>query len=315
VPYGHATVATPAPDRITLALFFTVVLIGGSNFVAVRFSNAELPPYWGAALRFLPAGVLLLAAMAVRRVPFPHGASLRGAAIYGALNFGLGYALGYYGLQDTPAGTAAVVLATVPLFTIALVAVHGLEPFRFRGVIGGLIALAGIGLVFREQLSASVPLLSLLAILGNALIAAEASVIAKGLPRMDPIATNAVGMLVGGVMLLALSIAAGEPHELPRTATTWIVLVYLALIGSIGLFGLFLLMLRRWTASASSYAIVVMPLVAIALGGLLRGETITSVFFVGGTLVAAGVYIGALSRSVTRGSPAVAGPTRSASSR
>ncbi|PYN11118.1 MAG: hypothetical protein DME05_25205, partial [Candidatus Rokuibacteriota bacterium] len=124
------------PDRLTLALFVGVVLIGGSNFVAVRFSNAELPPYWGAALRFLPASMLLLAAMAIWRIPFPRGASLRGAVIYGALNFGLGYALTYYGLQDAPAGTGAVVLATVPLFTLVLVALHGLEPFRARGLVG-----------------------------------------------------------------------------------------------------------------------------------------------------------------------------------
>jgi drug/metabolite transporter (DMT)-like permease len=292
------------------------VLIGGSNFVAVRFSNAELPPYWGAALRFVPAAALLLAAMALWRIPFPRGASLRGAAVYGALNFGLGYALTYYGLQGAPAGTGAVVLATVPLFTLGLVSLHGQERFRVRGLVGGIIALAGIGLVFREQLSASVPLLSLLAILANALVAAEAGVIAKGLPRMHPIATNAVGMLVGAVLVLALSIAVGEAHDLPRTATTWVVVVYLSLVGSIGLFGLFLVMLRRWTASASSYALVVMPLVAVALGALLRGETITPVFLVGGTFVAIGVYVGALSgASLIPGSRAVPDPSRSASSR
>jgi drug/metabolite transporter (DMT)-like permease len=292
-----------------------VVLIGGSNFVAVRFSNAELPPYWGAALRFFPASLLLLAAMAAWRIPFPHGASLRGAAIYGALNFGLGYALGYYGLQDAPAGTGAVVLATVPLFTLLLVALHGQERFRVRGLVGGIIALAGIAIVFREQLSASVPLLSLLAMLGNALVAAEAGVIAKGMPRMHPIATNAVGMLVGAIFLLALSFAVGEAHDLPHTATTWAVVAYLSIIGSIGLFGLFLVMLRRWTASASSYALVVMPLVAVSLGALLRGETISPIFLVGAALVAAGVYVGALSGAVTRGSRAVPDPIRSASSR
>jgi len=282
----------------------------------VRFSNAELPPFWGAALRFLPASLLLLAATAAWRIPFPRGASLGGAAIYGALNFGLGYALTYYGLQDAPAGTGAVVLATVPLFTLVLVAIHGLERFRVRGLVGGVIALAGIAVVFREQLSASVPLLSLLAILGNALVAAESGVIAKGLPRMHPIATNAVGMLVGAVLVLALSFAAGEAHALPHTATTWAVVAYLAVVGSIGLFGLFLVMLRRWTASASSYALVVMPLVAVALGALLRGETITPIFVVGGVLVALGVYVGALSgASLIPGSRAVPGPTRSASSR
>jgi len=244
----------------------------------VRFSNAELPPYWGAAIRFLPAGALLGVAMAIWRIPIPHGASLRGAAIYGALNFGAGYALGYYGLVDTPAGTAAVILATVPLFTLALVALHGQEPFRLRGLVGAVIALSGIGVVFREQLSANVPLLSLLAMLGNALVAAESGVIAKGMPRMHPIATNAVGMLVGGLMLLALSLVVGESHSLPRTTVTGVAVVYLCVIGSIGLFGLFLAMLRRWTASASSYALVAMPLVAIALGAVVRGETITPVF-------------------------------------
>jgi drug/metabolite transporter (DMT)-like permease len=290
-------------------------LIGGSNFVAVRFSNAELPPYWGAAIRFLPAGVLLVAAMALSRIPIPRGASLRGAAIYGALNFGAGYGLGYYGLVAAPAGTAAVILATVPLFTLALVALHGQERFRVRGLIGGLIALVGIGLVFREQLSANVPILSLLAMLGNALVAAESGVIAKGMPRMHPIATNAVGMLVGGVLLLVLSLAVGERHALPQASETWAALVYLCIVGSIGLFGLFLAMLRRWTASASSYALVAMPLVAIALGAVLRGEGITPIFLAGGALVAVGVYIGALSGAVIRGSRAVPGPTRVASSR
>ena len=279
------------------------MLIGGSNFVAVRFSNAELPPYWGAAIRFLPASALFGLAMVLWRVPVPRGASLRGAALYGALNFGAGYALGYYGLVDTPAGTAAVILATVPIFTLALVALHGQERFRLRGLVGALIALAGIGLVFREQLSANVPLLSLLAMLGNALVAAESGVIAKGMPRMHPIATNAVGMLVGGAFLLLLSLLVGEQRNLPRASETWAAVVYLCVAGSIGLFGLFLAMLRRWTASASSYALVAMPLVAIALGAVIRGETITPIFIVGGILVAIGVYTGALSGSAIRGSP------------
>ena len=279
------------------------MLIGGSNFVAVRYSNAELPPYWGAALRFLPAGVLFLAAMLLWRIPMPRGAALRGAALYGVLNFAASYALAYYGLVDAPAGTAAVIFATVPLFTLALVALQGQEPFRARGLVGALIALSGIALVFREQLSTDVPLPALLAILASAAVAAESGVMAKALPQMHPVATNAVGMLVGGVLLLALSLIAGEQQPLPRAPETWAALLYLCVVGSIALFALFLAMLRRWTASASSYSIVVMPLVAIALGAVLREEVITAVFLVGAVLVAIGVYVGALSGTATRGSP------------
>ena len=110
-------------------------------------------------------------------------------------------------------------------------------------------------------------------------------------------------MFVGALIVLALSFAVGESHELPHTSTAWIVVAYLCVVGSIGLFGLFLVMLRRWTASASSYALVVMPLVAVALGAALRGETITPIFLVGGVLVGAGVYVGALSGASSRGSP------------
>ena len=61
------------PAGPVLAAFVLVVLIGGSNFVAVRFSNRELPPFWGAGLRFAIAGALLLLFARWRRIPLPRG--------------------------------------------------------------------------------------------------------------------------------------------------------------------------------------------------------------------------------------------------
>ncbi len=49
----------PHVDKSTLAAFVVAVIVLGVNFVAVRFSNQELPPFWGAALRFIIASVLL----------------------------------------------------------------------------------------------------------------------------------------------------------------------------------------------------------------------------------------------------------------
>jgi len=62
-----------APDRLALGAFIGAVAIGGSNFVAIRFSNRELDPLWGAGVRFaLAAGVfgLLVAAM---QLSLPRG--------------------------------------------------------------------------------------------------------------------------------------------------------------------------------------------------------------------------------------------------
>ncbi|HKW79274.1 MAG TPA: EamA family transporter [Candidatus Limnocylindria bacterium] len=272
-----------------------MILIGGSNFVAVRFSNAELAPFWGAAIRFLPASLLLFGAMAVWRVPMPYGSALVGALLWGGINFGIGYALAYFGLQQVNAGTASVLLATVPLFTLGLAVLQRLEHLRPRPALGALIALAGIAVVFGEQLSANVAPIYPIAILLNAVAAAEAGVIAKRFPRTHPFATNAVGMLVGGAFLLALSFATGETHALPQRADTQLAVAYLATVGAIGLFGLFIFVVNRWTVSATSYALVVMPLVAISLGALLRGEGVSPFFLVGAAVVAVGVYVGALS--------------------
>jgi hypothetical protein len=57
------------PDRVVLAVFAATVIVGGSNFVAVRFSNRELEPLWGAAIRIGAAGLLLLGLAIAARVP------------------------------------------------------------------------------------------------------------------------------------------------------------------------------------------------------------------------------------------------------
>ena len=73
------------PDRATLVAFGTFVLIGGFNFVAVRFSNRELEPMFGAGVRFTIAALILLAVVALRRLPMA-GKGLSGRDL-GLLNF------------------------------------------------------------------------------------------------------------------------------------------------------------------------------------------------------------------------------------
>ena len=177
-------VASTRPDRATLAAFLASCLIGGSNAVAVRYSNADLAPFWGATLRFLGATAILAVWVLVRRTSLPRGRALVGAIVYGVLNFGLSYALVYFALVDAPAGPAQVVLAVVPLVTLVLAVIHRIERFSWRGLVGALVAAAGIAVVFGDQLSAAVPLLSLLALLAAAVCIAEVGVAVKWFPRV-----------------------------------------------------------------------------------------------------------------------------------
>ena len=283
-----------APDRTTLGVFVAVVVVGGLNAVAVRYSNHELAPFWGAALRFAAAAALLFAVVLARRTRLPRGRALVGVILYGALGFAVSYALAYWGLVEAPAGAAAVAIALVPLITLILAPLHGLERFRAQAIGGAVVSVAGIGLVFADQLDANVNPLSLLALLLASVAISESTIVVKWFPRSDPAATNAIGMVVGVLLLLGLSVAFGEPRAVPRQAETLVALAYLVVFGSVLLFMGFLYVLTRWTASAVTYSLLLMPLVAVPAAAALRGEPVSGAFVAGGALVLAGVYLGAI---------------------
>lgn len=285
-------------DPLTLAVFVMVVLIGGTNFVAVRFSNQELAPFWGAGTRFAVAAFLLLCVAVGRGLQLPRGRALLGAGTFGVLNFGVSYALAYWALVEAPAALASVVVALVPLLTLLLARLHGLEQLSWRGAFGGGIALVGIAIVFADQLQAAIPLASVMALIIMAVCIAESTVIAKILPRVHPIATNGVAMVPGAALLLLLSAIVGEDHILPMHGATWFAFTYLATIGSVGLFVGFLLVVQRWSASATSYATVLFPIVTVAIGALVAREIVSLTFVIGAAvLVMVGAYLGATAAS------------------
>ena len=280
-------------DGLVLAAFLVLVLVGGANFVAVRFSNVELSPFWGAGSRFAISAVVLVLIGLTLRIPFPRGRTLVGASLYGLLGFGGFYALTYVGLQEASAGSGAVLLSLAPLTTFLLAVAQGQEAFRWRALIGAVVALAGIVVMFGAP--GGVPLGSVLAFLGAAAAVGEAGVIAKWFPRdAHPVSMNAIAMGVGSVALLVLSAIAGESWDVPVRAATWTALVYLILLGSVGLFVLYLFILKTWSASRTAYAFVLFPLVASLMGLWLEGDPITPALALGGGIVLGGVYIGAL---------------------
>jgi drug/metabolite transporter (DMT)-like permease len=281
------------PDRATLLAFLGVILFGGANAIGVRQTVHELAPFWGAAIRFVAAGLIMVAIVVATRRTFPSGRSLSGAVIYGAVGFAASYGFMYMGLRETPAGTAMVLVALTPLLTFGLAIAQRQESFRAPGLLGGLIALVGVAIVFADQVSANVPVASLVLILLGILCIAETGVIVKWIPRSDPFATNAVAMLTGAGILLVLSLAAGESRVLPTQTATWAAVGYLVIFGSVVMFALFLFTLERWTASAVSYMTLLLPLVTVPLAAVLTGERISPSFVAGGVVILVGVYAGA----------------------
>jgi drug/metabolite transporter (DMT)-like permease len=282
----------------SLTTFAAVVVIGGANFVAVRVSNQELAPFWGAGFRFSLAALLFVVIALLLRVRWPRDRrQVALIGLYGLLSFTISYALMYWALVRVNASMAAVLLAAVPLITPLLAAVHKMERLRMRSMAGALIALVGITIMTVGPAGLMIPAGGLAAIAIAAVAVSESVIIGKKVSVNHPVVTNAIGMPIGAVGLLALSLIVGEPWALPRQASVIGAVAYLSVIGSVVLFVGILMVMRTWTSSATSYAFVLFPVMTLLIEAWLLDEPLTVRSVAGAVIVMTGVWFGALAPS------------------
>ena len=283
----------------TQVAFATLVVLIGANLVAIRIGNRELPPLWHAGFRFFVAAVLFWGIALLRRVARPTRSAAAGAALYGLLSFAAFFGFVYAGLVNASVGIATTTLALGPLITLGMAAAVGLERVQRSSVAGAIIAFVGIGVMYVSALSGSVPLSSLALLVAAACSFAAGGIVVKRTPPIDAIVQNGIATTVGAVILVALSIVAGERVALPTRAETWVAFVYLVIFGTLLTFGLLLYLLHRWPASRVAYQFVLSPIVAIGLAAFLLGEAIEPEVIIGTILVILGVWIGALRSTST----------------
>ncbi len=247
---------------------------------------------WAASLRLALAAALLSGIALLLRHPFPRGAALRATLHYGVLQFGLNFALLYWGEKTFPSGLTAVLYATIPLSTALMAAATGLERLTRFKLAGAAIALGGVALLFAGQPLGGVGLLPAVALFTAATLAAWSGL---GLPRgpaQSPVWTTAVGALAGLAGCLAVSFAAGEAHPFPTRFAQWFPVVYLTLAGSVAAFVLFAWLIQHWPVTRVSFIGVVNPVVALLLGWAFRDERLTLASLAGSALVLLGLALG-----------------------
>lgn len=284
------------PDSLTVGAFLLLIILAGGNAVAIKIMSDELDAFWAATLRFAAAGILFALLMIVGRVPLPRGRALLGAALYGLLAFGAAFGIAFIAIPMIGAGLAQLLLGNVPLLTLVLVPLHGLERFRPRAMFGSLVALAGIAILVSDRIALDIPPAGIGMALVVALLLAEAGIIAKLTPGAHPIATNAIGMVAGVGLLVPASLLAGERWVLPSQSDTWLATGYLVLLGSVVVFWLVIFVINRWTASAASFQFLLIPLATVPFSVLLTGEIVTPLMLIGGAIVLLGVYVGVFAR-------------------
>jgi drug/metabolite transporter (DMT)-like permease len=290
-------VKTMSNIRLVILAFIAETLLAGANGVAIRFSNRELAPLWGASLRFALAALLMVGVMKAQKLAIPRGKSLLGAMLYGLLQFAGAFGFYYLALVHIHAGLGQTLLALVPLATLLLAVMQRQERLSLAAITGTLLGLAGISLIYLNPGREPISPLALIWVLASVLCFAQALVVIRRLPHIHLVALNAAGMLTAALVLLGASFLFGEARELPTLPQTWVALAYVVFIGSVVVFLLHVFIAQNWSASRTAYVMVTIPLVTIILSAWLDQEPVTSGLLLGGILVIAGVYVGALRKS------------------
>jgi drug/metabolite transporter (DMT)-like permease len=271
--------------------FVACALIWGTTFLAIRIGNEATPPVWAATIRLALASLLLFGITGAFRMPLPRGKALRGAALWGLFNLGINFSLLYIGETTVPSGISAVLFATVPLTTALLAAAFHVEPLVTRKLIAAVVAIGGVAIIFAGELAASVQLAGLFTVFVAANAAALANVLLKRAPKQQVIPLNAIGTAVGALVCLAVSVALGESHAIPVTMAAWLPILYLTVAGSLGAFVLFTWLVTHWSVSNASLLGVTAPIIAVILGGLVKGEQPATLTYVGAAVVISAILI------------------------
>jgi drug/metabolite transporter (DMT)-like permease len=288
----------PSTWKVLLA-FGIIYFVWGSTFLAIRVGVREVPPFLLAAMRFLLAGGALYAWMRAKGTSVPSAREWLSASILAVLIFVLDYGLLFWAEQRVPSGVAAVMMATIPLF-MALSEIIFLRTQRLTLRLGFalLIGIGGVAVLVSHSLSfGDVPIdtSGALALVVGAMSWSIASALSRKLPlpASKPMSSGAQ-MLCGGVFLLITAGALGEFrgfHPQAVSLGAWMALAYLVVAGSIIAFTAYVWLIHHESPTKVGTYAYVNPVVAVALGYFLGGETIGPRTLLGTILVLVSVVV------------------------
>ena len=265
--------------RQLLPLFgalFALYIIWGSTYFVIRIGVESWPPLMMAGVRFLAAGILLLAFLLLRGHKLPPLRPLLNAALIGLLLLAVVNGMVTVAEhQNVPSGIAAVVVATVPLFTLCFSRLFGIKTRKLEWV-GIAIGLAGIIMLNSGGNLSGNPWGAILILIGS-ISWAFGSVYGSRITLPVGMMAGAIEMLAAGVVLMIASMIAGEKLTALPSLSGFLAVGYLALFGSIIAINAYMYLIRNVSpALATSYAYV-NPVVAVLLGTGLGGETLSKI--------------------------------------
>jgi drug/metabolite transporter (DMT)-like permease len=282
-------------DRLGVLIAIVSSTLGGTAVAVTRFLVSDADPLTLAILRWGIGFACVLPVAFVLRVQWPQSRDWPAIAALGIAFFGLFFIFYNIAVGYTTAARASLALATLPLQTMIVGALIGVEPLTTRKSVGVGIAISGVLAALAPRLSAAPPgawrgeLIMAAAVLCMAFY----NVLSRPfMQRSSALGFLTVGMGFGAALLILAGIATDRMAVLARFgASQWIAGIYLGIGGGALAFILWMLALQKTTPTRVANTMTINPLAASLLAALLVGEPITASLLAGVCAVFLGIWI------------------------
>jgi drug/metabolite transporter (DMT)-like permease len=270
---------------------------GGMAAGTTRFVIGNSDPITIGAFRFGIGFLILLPLALLLRQPWPRGKDWFGVTGLGLLFFGLFPIIFNAAFIYTTAARGSLALSTLPLLTMAVGALLGIERLGVRKTAGVLIATGGVALALAAGLSTAPEG----AWRGDLLMVAAALCMAfynvwsrPFIARSAPLSFAAASMGIGSSCLALLGWWRGGFDAVNAFGKAqWIAVGYLGLFGGAVAFFLWVFALERASPTRVASTITINPIAASLVAAALMGEEIRLNLLVGVAAVLIGIWIAA----------------------
>jgi probable blue pigment (indigoidine) exporter len=270
----------------SLVVAIAPIAWGSTYFVTRQFLPDDIP-LWGAVLRALPAGLLLLALRRRR----PRGAWWWRSVVLGTLNMGAFFALVYIAAQLLPTSIASTVMATSPMVMMLFAWLLVSERLRALSLAGAVIGLGGVVLMLVTD-AAAVDLWGVLASIAAMSMSSFGYILAKRWGGdVDVLSLTSWQLIAGGAMLVPVAFAwEGAPPALDVGAIA--AFAFVSVVATALAFVAWFSGLRHLPAGTVGLIGLLNPVTGVLLGVFVAGETLSTPQIVGLALVFAGIVMG-----------------------
>ncbi|MEO9778623.1 MAG: EamA family transporter [Sedimentitalea sp.] len=261
--------------------------VWGSTYLVTTEALPEGYPITLAALRALPAGLLLLA---VTRCLPPRG-WLGRTFLLGSFNFALFWVLLFVAAYRLPGGVAATLGSLQAMIVIFMARGWLGAPIRAGAVIVAAVGVLGVALLLVSPEARLDPIGIAAGVGGAASMAAGTVLSRKWQPPVSALSFTAWQLTAGGLILLPLALIV-EPPLPSLTSVNLAGLAWLGLVGAAATYALWFRGVARIEPGAVAMLGMMSPVTAVALGWIWLGQSLSLVQFLGALIVLGSVWFG-----------------------